>query len=188
VLDYESRECNCASQMGERKPESASARGLHRLKELSLASATGGRAWGVALGVSSVLEGYLEDMARRTAFTVTLYRSGVRSGTYVNKLCKPLDLKQSDYMYSFVPPGRAGIWDWQGARTGTLYRRRVLQARISSNNQTSNSSSIMLPGYRLFHQLQYIIVPVPTNNPYLYQVKGLGFLGFIVSCNTQKFQ
>jgi hypothetical protein len=82
--------------MGERKAESASARGLHRLKGLPLASA-GGRAWGVALGVSSVVEGYLEDWVRRAAFTVTLYRSGLRSVTYVSKFCKPLDLKQSDY-------------------------------------------------------------------------------------------
>jgi hypothetical protein len=57
-----------------RKAENASARGLHRLKGLPLASAPGGRAWGVALGVSSVLEGYLEDWVRRAAFTVTLYR------------------------------------------------------------------------------------------------------------------
>jgi hypothetical protein len=82
--------------MGERKAESASARGLHRLKGLPLACVAGGRAWGVALGISSVLEGYLEDWARRTAFTVALYRSGVRSVTYVSKFCKPLDLKQSD--------------------------------------------------------------------------------------------
>jgi hypothetical protein len=88
--------------MGERKAESASARGLHRLKELSLASAAGGMAWGVALGVSSILEGYLEDWARRTAFTVTLYRSGVRSVPYVSKFCKPLDLKQSDYIYIYT--------------------------------------------------------------------------------------
>ena len=93
LLDYESRDCNCASQMGERKAESASARGLHRLKGLPLASAAGGRAWGVALGVSSVLEGHLEDWVRRAAFTVTLYRSGLRSVTYVSKFCKPLDLK-----------------------------------------------------------------------------------------------
>ena len=59
--------------MGERKAESASARGLHRLKELPLAFVAGGRAWGVTLGVSSVLEGYLEDWARRTASTITLY-------------------------------------------------------------------------------------------------------------------
>jgi hypothetical protein len=84
--------------MGERKTESASARGLHRLKEFSLAIVAGGRAWGVALGVSSVLEGYLEDWARRTAFKVTLYRSSVRSVTYLSKFCKPLDLKQSPYM------------------------------------------------------------------------------------------
>jgi hypothetical protein len=57
MLDYESRDCNCASQMGKRKVESASARGLHWLKGLPLASVAGGRAWGVALGVSSVLEG-----------------------------------------------------------------------------------------------------------------------------------
>jgi hypothetical protein len=82
--------------MGERKAESAIARGLHRLKELLLASAAGGMAWGVALGVSSVLEGYLEDMARRTAFTITVYRSRARSVTYVNKFSKPLGLKQSD--------------------------------------------------------------------------------------------
>jgi hypothetical protein len=84
--------------MGERKAESASARGLHRLKELPLAFVAGGRAWGVALGVSSVLEGYLKDCARRTAFTITLYRSGVRSITYVSKFCKHLELKQSDYL------------------------------------------------------------------------------------------
>ena len=52
--------------------ESASARGLHRLKGLPLASVAGGRAWGAALGVSSVLEGHLEDWVRRAAFTVTL--------------------------------------------------------------------------------------------------------------------
>ena len=93
LLDYESRDYNCASQMGKRKAESARARGLHRLKGLPLASAAGGRAWGVALGVSSVLEGHLEDWVRRAAFTVTLYRSGLRSVTYVSKFCKPLDLK-----------------------------------------------------------------------------------------------
>ena len=71
--------------MGERKAESASARGLHRLKGLPLASAAGGGAWGVALGVSSVHEGYLEDWVRRAAFTVTLYRSVLRSVTYVSK-------------------------------------------------------------------------------------------------------
>jgi hypothetical protein len=81
--------------MGERKAESASARGLHRLKELSLASdAVVGRAWGVALGVSTILEGW----ARRTAFTVTLCRSGVRSLTNVSEFCKPLHLKQSYYI------------------------------------------------------------------------------------------
>jgi hypothetical protein len=37
-------------------------------------------------------------MARRTASTVTLYRSGVRFVTYLSKFCKPLDLKQSDYI------------------------------------------------------------------------------------------
>jgi hypothetical protein len=58
MLDYESRDCNCASKMGERKAESASARGLHRLKELPLAIIIGGMAWGIALGVSSVLEGW----------------------------------------------------------------------------------------------------------------------------------
>jgi hypothetical protein len=75
--------------MGERKAQSATARGLHRLKGLPLASAAGGRAWGVALGVSSVLEGWV----RRAAFTVTPYRSGLRSVTYVSKFCKPLDFK-----------------------------------------------------------------------------------------------
>jgi hypothetical protein len=84
--------------MGERKAKSASARGLHRFKELPLSIVAGGRAWGVALVVSPVLEDYLEDWARRTACTVTFYRSGVRSVTYVNKFCKPLDLKQSDYI------------------------------------------------------------------------------------------
>jgi hypothetical protein len=53
--------------MGERKAESASARGLNRIKWMPLASAAGGRAWGVALGVSSVLEGHLEDWVRRNA-------------------------------------------------------------------------------------------------------------------------
>jgi hypothetical protein len=91
--------------MGERKAENASARGLHRLKWLPLASATGGRAWGVALGISSVLEGYLEDWVIRAAFTVTLYRSGLQSVTYVSKFCKPLDLKQSDY----ISPGASGL-------------------------------------------------------------------------------
>jgi hypothetical protein len=86
------------------KAESASARGLHRLKGLPLASAVGGRAWGVALGVSSVLEGYLEDWVRRAPFTVTLYRSGLRSVTYVSKFCKPLDFKQSDYIFANIPP------------------------------------------------------------------------------------
>jgi hypothetical protein len=47
--------------MGEHKAESAGARGLHRLKGLPLASAAGGMAWGVALEVSSVLEGHLEE-------------------------------------------------------------------------------------------------------------------------------
>jgi hypothetical protein len=83
--------------------KSASARGLQRLKGLPLAIVAGGRAWGVALGVSSVLEGCLEDWARRTAFIVTLYRSGVRSVIYVSKFCKPLDLKQSDHtLYVYV--------------------------------------------------------------------------------------
>jgi hypothetical protein len=68
------------------------------LRGLSLASAAGGMAWGVALGVSTILEGPLEDWARRTAFTVTLYRSGERFVTYVSKFCKPLDLKQFDYL------------------------------------------------------------------------------------------
>jgi ABC-type thiamin/hydroxymethylpyrimidine transport system permease subunit len=94
--------------MGERKAESASARGLHGLKELPLASVVGGMAWGVARGVSSILEGYLEGWARRTVFTVTLYRSCVRSVTYVSKFCKPLDLKQSDYLPegTFCPRAR----------------------------------------------------------------------------------
>jgi hypothetical protein len=87
--------------MGERKAESASARGSHKLKGLPLASVVGGRAWGVALGVSSVLEGY-EDWVRRAAFTVTLDRSVLRSVTYVSKFCKPLDLKQSDYIYQNI--------------------------------------------------------------------------------------
>jgi hypothetical protein len=68
------------------------------LRGLSLASADGGRAWGVELGVSTVLKGPLEEWARRTAFTVTIHRSGERSVTYVSKFCKPLDLKQSDYL------------------------------------------------------------------------------------------
>jgi hypothetical protein len=72
--------------------------GLHRLKELPLAIVDGGMAWGVAIGVSSILEGYLEDWARRTAFTVTLYRSCVRFVLCVSKFCKPLDLKQSDFL------------------------------------------------------------------------------------------
>jgi hypothetical protein len=84
--------------MGESKAKSASARGLHRLKELPLASVVGGVAWGVARGVSSVLEGYLGGWARRIAFIVTLCRSGVRFVIYVSKFCKPQDLKQSDYL------------------------------------------------------------------------------------------
>jgi hypothetical protein len=64
--------------MGERKEKSASAQGLHRLKGLPLASAAWGKAWGVALGVSSVLEGHLKDMVRLAAFTVTLYRSSLQ--------------------------------------------------------------------------------------------------------------
>jgi hypothetical protein len=55
MLDYESRDCNCESQMGERNGESASARGLHRLKGLPLASAAGGMAWGVALAARCFL-------------------------------------------------------------------------------------------------------------------------------------
>jgi hypothetical protein len=77
--------------MGERKAESASARGLHWLKGLPLACVAEGMAWGVTLGVSSVLEGYLEDWARPLL-------NGVRSITYVSKFFKPLDLKQSDYL------------------------------------------------------------------------------------------
>jgi hypothetical protein len=84
--------------MGERKAESASAQGLHRLKGLPLASVVEGGALGVALGVSSVLDGYLEGWARRTAFTITLDRTCVRCVPYVSKFCKPLDLKQSDYL------------------------------------------------------------------------------------------
>jgi hypothetical protein len=91
--------------MGERKAESASARGLHRLKGLPQASAAGGVAgawawawawaWGVALGVSPFLEGHLEDWVRRAAFTVTLYHLGLRFVTYLSKFCKPIDLKKN---------------------------------------------------------------------------------------------
>jgi hypothetical protein len=71
--------------MGERKAETTSARGLHRLKGLPLASVAEGMALVVALGVSSILEGYLERWARRTAFTVTLNRIDVRlSHMYVS--------------------------------------------------------------------------------------------------------
>jgi hypothetical protein len=66
------------------------------LRGLSLDIAAGGRAWGVALGVSTILEGPLEDWARRTGFTLTLYRSGACFVTYVSKFCKPLDLKHFD--------------------------------------------------------------------------------------------
>jgi hypothetical protein len=60
--------------MGERKVESASARRLHRLKgcrKLVLVEA-----WLGALGDAfpPIIKGYLEDKARRTAFTVTLNR------------------------------------------------------------------------------------------------------------------
>jgi hypothetical protein len=44
--------------MGERKAESANARELHRLKELPLAIVAGGMASCVALGISSILEGW----------------------------------------------------------------------------------------------------------------------------------
>jgi hypothetical protein len=66
---------------------------------LPLANVAEGKALGVALGVSSVLEGYLEGKARRTVFTITLNRPCVRYVTYVSsRFCKPLDLKQSDYL------------------------------------------------------------------------------------------
>jgi hypothetical protein len=84
--------------MGERKAESATARGRTGLKGLSLASAAGGRAWGIALGVSTILEDPLEEWARRTTFTKTLYRSCERFVTYVSKFCKPFDLTLSDYI------------------------------------------------------------------------------------------
>jgi hypothetical protein len=61
------------------------------LRGLSQASVAGGRAWGVALGVPTILEDPLEDWARRTAFTITLYRLGERYVTYVSKFCKALD-------------------------------------------------------------------------------------------------
>jgi hypothetical protein len=46
--------------------------------------------------------------------------------------------------------GAPGIWDWQGTRTGNLYRRRFASSTTQSRSskQTSNSSSIMLPGRR----------------------------------------
>jgi hypothetical protein len=47
------------------------------------------------------------------------------------------------------PPGILCIWDWQVTRTGTLYRRRFASMTESRRSkQTSNSSSIMLPGRR----------------------------------------
>jgi hypothetical protein len=46
-------------------------------------------------------EGYLEDWARRTTLTIALY-IGVRSVKFVSKFCKPLDLKQSGYVYELI--------------------------------------------------------------------------------------
>jgi hypothetical protein len=77
LLDYESRKCNCASPMGERKAESdTDARELHRLikgwRQLVLLEAGLGALREVFPQIKRVTTRYGSDAPR--AFTVTLNR------------------------------------------------------------------------------------------------------------------